>query len=309
MLYEYAVEPRAIAADWSTCRYLSEKFGFDRGRLLALYPKKWLRIAIESASHLPDRQKKTVVEKLRRLKQDCSIRSRRAYDPGLPGWLANAVAQQAIDPFRAIVATENTAGQEFILRASELDETHPLFAVPHDCQVQREAASLATAMSMMFRGAKHVLFVDAYYDPFNPKYQNTLRACLRHVQSANPGAGCEVHHLDHQHCFPAEAVELQAHAKFQDVIPDGMKLTIYRWRERVGGEDFHARYLLTDKGGIRIDAGFSAEGNQQTTDMGLIASDVWRSRMHAFSSDAEVYELVGPVLELSSNGNVQCRRT
>ena len=34
-----------------------------------------------------------------------------------------------------------------------------------------------------------------------------------------------------------------------------------------GGEDFHSRYLLTDKGGIRIDAGFSAEGDHQTTDM------------------------------------------
>jgi hypothetical protein len=39
-----------------------------------------------------------------------------------------------------------------------------------------------------------------------------------------------------------------------------MTVTIYRWREKNGGADFHARYLLTDKGGIRVDAGFSAEG-------------------------------------------------
>ena len=48
-----------------------------------------------------------------------------------------------------------------------------------------------------------------------------------------------------------------------------MKVTIFCWREKTGGANFHARYLLTDKGGIGIDAGFSAEGGHQTTDMHL----------------------------------------
>ena len=47
MHYEYAVEPRTIAADWHTCRYISEKFGFDRGRILSLYPSQWLPLAIK----------------------------------------------------------------------------------------------------------------------------------------------------------------------------------------------------------------------------------------------------------------------
>ena len=49
-----------------------------------------------------------------------------------------------------------------------------------------------------------------------------------------------------------------------------MTVTIYRWRQKPGGADFHARYLLTDRGGIRVDAGFSAEGASQTTDMTLM---------------------------------------
>ena len=305
MLYEYAVEPRAIAADWQTCRYLSEKFGFDRGRLLALYPKKWLPLAIEAAVDLPDVQKKTVVEKLVRLKRDCSIRSGRAYDPELPDWLANAVAQQGIDPFHAIIATANPGDQDFVLHANDLDETHPLFVVHHDCQVPRDVASLATAMSFLLKTARSVLFVDAYYDPFNVKYQNTLQACLSLVHEANPEAVCQVHHLDHQRCPPAEAIEREAHTKFRTVIPAGMTVTIYRWREKDGGEGFHARYLLTDKGGIRIDAGFSAEGNQQTTDMALMAFDLSQSRMEALARNADVFELVEPVLQISSDGDVR----
>jgi hypothetical protein len=87
MLYEYAVEPTAISANWQTCRYLAEKFGFDRGRLLALFPKKWLPLAIEATRHLPDYEKTRVVEKLVELKRRSSIRSVDHTTPKLDrGW-------------------------------------------------------------------------------------------------------------------------------------------------------------------------------------------------------------------------------
>jgi hypothetical protein len=42
MLYEYAVEPRAIGSNWETFRYVIEKFGFDKGRLISDFPhSKW----------------------------------------------------------------------------------------------------------------------------------------------------------------------------------------------------------------------------------------------------------------------------
>ncbi len=43
MLYEYAVEPQAIGANWQTLRYIVEKFGFDRGRLISDFPEHWSR--------------------------------------------------------------------------------------------------------------------------------------------------------------------------------------------------------------------------------------------------------------------------
>ena len=84
-----------------------------------------------------------------------------------------------------------------------------------------------------------------------------------------------------------------------------MTVTIYRWRERDGGADFHARYLLTDKGGIRIDAGFSAEGDQQTTDITLMYFDLSQAKMLALVRDSDVFELVEPVLQIASNGYVE----
>ena len=312
MHYEYAVEPRTIAADWHTCRYISEKFGFDRGRLLSLYPRKWLelaKLAIDETDGLSDIDKKKVIEKLLQLKRNCSIRSNRDYNPDLPEWINNAIAQQAIDPFHAIIAMENPGNEDFILQASDVDDSHPLFSVPHECRIQREAKSLAEAMRLMLKAAHHVLFVDAYYDPFKIEYQNTLRACLGFVRSDSPGLVCEVHHTEYRNGPPTGEIQNNAHEIFRDVIPDGLKLSIYRWREKDCGEDFHARYLLTDIGGIRVDAGFSAEGSHESTDMSLMATEVWQYRMRPFKRDANVYELVEPVLELSANGEITCRRT
>ena len=84
-----------------------------------------------------------------------------------------------------------------------------------------------------------------------------------------------------------------------------MKVTIFCWREKVGGADFHARYLLTDKGGIGIDGGFSAEGGHQTTDMHLMTFELSQERLKQFSPDATDYELVEPVIRVDGDGRAE----
>ena len=51
-----------------------------------------------------------------------------------------------------------------------------------------------------------------------------------------------------------------------------MVAALYCRKEQDGGEDFRARYLLTDKGGIRVDAGFEPVGDHQNTDVSLMDS-------------------------------------
>jgi hypothetical protein len=84
-----------------------------------------------------------------------------------------------------------------------------------------------------------------------------------------------------------------------------MKVTIFCWRQKTGGADFHGRYLLTDKGGIGIDAGFSAEGGHQTTDMHLMTFKLSQEKLKAFSRDATDYGLVDPVIRVDGDGRVE----
>ena len=307
MLYEYAVEPQAIGSSWETFRYVIEKFGFDKGRLIAQYPKRWLREVYQAAEPLPPMQKKRIEEALNQAKKNKIVRSRTGhpYNPANGDWLQNAIAEHGRSPFHAIIAMANPNGDAFVLPVDDLDELHPLMAVSHDSAVARDASSLAAAMNEMLRFGSRILFVDPFFDPYSNRYKNTLRACLEIVNASNPDAVCEIHYRYHDNKPANEELEREAVSLFVGVIPDGIKVSVFCWKEKDGGADFHARYLLTEKGGISVDAGFSAEGNHQTTDMHLMSYELTQEKLNSFARDATDYELVEPVLRISANGEIE----
>ncbi len=306
MLLEYAVEPRAIGSSWQNFRYLIEKFGFDRGRLISQFPKAWFREVYEASAELKPVERARLEESLRRAKQTKVIRNGRAYDPTLGTWFDNALAQHAAAPFHAIIAETKPAGQDIVLAAADVDESDPLMVSSHTWQVSRIGTVLADAMGPMLTSAKTILFVDRFFDIREARYLETLKACLEvvHASGAN-GVRCEVHYCDHDSRPPAAVIERDAHRWLQGVIPDGMTIVLYAWQENAGGEDFHARYLLTDVGGINVEAGFSAEGAHQNVQLGLLATDFSQEKLNALDRASSVYSLVEPVLEISADGTVR----
>jgi hypothetical protein len=303
MLYEYAVEPQAMGSSWQTFRYVIEKFGFDKGRLIAEYPRRWFREVYDAAGGLSPMQKKRVEEALAQARKNKVVRSRRPYDREAGDWLHNALVENRRCPFRAIIALTNPTGDDFVLQADELDEIHPLMAIPQSCVVARDAVSIGAAVKELLQYSARILFVDPYFDPYSPRYKSTLRECLDIVKERNKGADCEIHYRYHDNKPSPVDLEREAENLFRGVIPEGLSVKIFCWREKYGGADFHARYLLSEKGGIDVDAGFSAEGNHQTTDMHLMGFEFCLEKLAVFARDAEDYELVEPVLLVGADGS------
>jgi hypothetical protein len=115
---------------------------------------------------------------------------------------------------------------------------------------------------------------------------------------------CAIHFCDHDNRPPPEYIEREAHKWIRGVLPAGMSFTLFGWKERTPGADFHARYLLTDVGGVNVEAGFSAEGAHQKVQLGLLPLDFAQNRLNALERNSTVYDLVGPVLEVHSDGTV-----
>ncbi|MGQ3210895.1 hypothetical protein [Shinella sp.] len=305
MLFEYAVEPQAIGSSWQTFLYLIEKFGFDRGRLISRLPGKWEKKVIQAAKEagVSDIRMASIIERLKNAKS-VVVDFGRPYDAG-ESWLDNALAEHERAPFHAIIAQHNPGGSATVLPVADLDDRQPLMAVTQDRAVLRESESIAQALSGFLRVGTRILFVDPFFDAYSPRYKSTLRACLAVVKLYNSAAGCEIHYRYHDN-KPANAeLEREVARLFNGVIPEDMAVSVYCWREKAGGADFHARYLLTDRGGVGIDAGFSAEGGHQTTDMYLMSLLRSQARLTAFEKNATDFELVEPVLEIRSDGSVR----
>lgn len=304
MLREYAVEPQAIGADWETFRYLIEKFGFDRGRLISEFPRKWLREVYSASTGFTDVQRTYLVEVLAQAKKNKVVRFGRPYDPERR-WLDNALTQHAEVPFHAIIAEAKLAEEDAVLATNEVNDLHPLMVSPHTWEVPRVGAVLADAMGPLLRSARTLLLVDRFFDISNVRYQETLKACLAVVQTGGANQmRCEIHFCDHDRRPSIDFIEQNAHRWLRGVIPGGMSIALFAWHEKDMGEDFHARYLLTDIGGIIVDAGFSAEGAHQNVQLALLTSDLVQTKLEAFERGATVYNLVEPVLEITADGTV-----
>lgn len=305
MLFEYAVEPQAIGSSWQNFRYLIEKFGFDRGRLISRFPKKWEREVYAAAADMKPVERARLEIALNQAKESKFVRSGRPYDPAMGSWLQNAIAQQAVAPFHAIIAGQNPAAHPQVIKVDEVDENHPLMVSAHTWEVERVGVTLASALNPLLKSAKSVLFVDRFFDISKAPYQETLKACLEAVQaSGGASVRCEVHFCDHDKRPPPEIIERDAHKWIQGILPAGMSLNLFSWKERAGGADFHARYLLTDVGGINVEAGFSAEGDHQMVQLGLLPFALAQTKLNALLRNSTVYDLVGPVLEVRSDGSV-----
>jgi hypothetical protein len=305
MLFEYAVEPQVIGSSWHNFRYLIEKFGFDRGRLICQFPKAWFKEVYAASATMRPVERKRIEESLSRAKQSKVIRSGRPYDPALGNWLQNAVAQHAVAPFHAIIAEENPTALADVVMVDEADEAHPLMVSGHTWEVERVGTTLAQAMGPLLKSAHTVLFVDRFFDIRNARYRETLKACLDVLSAAGANrAHCEIHFCDHDSRPPTDVIERDARKWLQGILPAGISITLFAWKERNGGADFHARYLLTDIGGISVDAGFSAEGGHQKVQLGLLDLDFVQNKLSAFARNSAVYDLVEPVLEIRSDGSV-----
>lgn len=58
-------------------------------------------------------------------------------------------------------------------------------------------------------------------------------------------------------------------------LPANVQIKFFVWREREGGDRYHRRYVLTERGGIYVEGGLDRGTEGQTTDIGLLGEKVF----------------------------------
>jgi hypothetical protein len=178
MIHEFAVDP-ALLNNWERFRYLTEKFGVCQGRLISRFPQRWKAMVYDGLNSVGEIERKKIVECLLRIDEKMQVRAHPAIWDNGRSWLPNAEDEHARQPFHAIVAGANTRNHDRVLAYDDLSEDTPLWAVPREKVVSREATSLASAVAPILRIAKSVILVDPYFDPYKPRARNALAAFLK----------------------------------------------------------------------------------------------------------------------------------
>ena len=300
MIHEYAVDPAAVN-NWQNFRYLMDQFGVEYGRLISRFPRKWTRMVYDACSdnynrgQIKELERKKIEERLTSINHKL-VRFNRVYDSEKE-WLENAEEQYSIKEFRAIVSISNPNGQPYILNASEIDATNPLWNVPREKVIQRKAAKLAACAKMLLYTGKEVLFVDPHFNPKLRRFTDTFSYFIDYAFENKTPQRLELHV---EHTYKSDSYEewsADCERNLSQIVPKGYSLKIIRWDEKYGGDKLHPRYILTEIGGIRYDYGLDEwEGEGQTTDVSLLSANVYKQRWNDYQNDTKTFDCVDEVV-------------
>lgn len=294
MIADYAIDPE-IFATWSHFQSFSEDFGTARGRLISEFPGKWRKRVIERARELaatdtPERattdlQASRIARKLSEDRFKRKLKSSgRAFDSLAENWHQAAVA--AMPPFDLIItAGSGTSGNQIGVNDVLKDE-HPFHRKTQDliCRTKEE---LIGAARLLVSTCDEFVLVDPNFRADEPRFYETV---LHLISLLKGRAGWspkrfEVHtnrirNRDDVYRRGSQLSQWRTH--IQPALPSGWNLDVCYWDKMPSGGKPHARFLLTEIGGIYYDHGLD-EGLGQTL-VTLLEDQVWDGLFRTFDA-------------------------
>src|SRR5690606_3465563 len=85
------------------------------------------------------------------------------------------------------------------------------------------------------------------------------------------------------------------------VLPIGMSVTLRCWKQRVGGERLHNRYLLTDVGGVQFGDGIEVGEAGEHDRVSILDDPSWTALWVHYASDAPAFDDGGAPCTVASS--------
>jgi len=286
MLHEFALDPRVLN-NWEAVRYFLDNFGISKGRLISRYPKKWEKMVYDSCYNCRDNEKKKIEERLSKIDSKL-FKSKREFNSD-KDWLTNAEQQHAISPFHAIISNKNPRNLKDLLIAEDINEDTPLWNVKKEDRFQRRAVDLARCVKPLLDISTEIIFVDPHFDPSKSRFRKTLSEFFKDINSNNKISRVEYHLGDKLEGKYFEDNCLEHIPKL--LLKDRM-ITFVRWRKLEKRDMLHPRYILTDKGGIRIEVGLDEGNDGRTTDISILDVSLYEKRWKEYQRDTSPFDFV-----------------
>ena len=312
MLYAYAIEPDTLTT-WDKCRNTLNLMGFQHGRAIAAYPskKEWkalVHAACRKNTELGDLARKRVFRTLDLLSVKMVL-SGATYDymllPEEERWFRNAVANQAaLSPaFHAILSTQNPDDHPDVVLEEDIEESHPMLDVPREAPVLRQPEELVAHIGTLVRNSRELLLIDPHFDPLEYRWRPVVKACIGlAAESFCDDPSVTIHTLDADKKPSLTEFRRRCEQHLPEMISGKVtSVHVCRWRIRNDGpHDFHGRYVLTDRGGYKLDKGLDEERGVEQS-VGLLDDQEWKRVRDGFGEASPFFDMDGDVTVSRTN--------
>ena len=212
-------------------------------------------------------------------------------------WLKNAEQEKNLHPFHVILARDNPRNQSNVVRVEDIRsrtaESRAWDNPPPSVTIDRTATSMASCIEPLLRYAKRIHFIDPHFCPLQDRFKNPLRKFLKIICYDSREVTLE-YHTSTNNTLCWRDFRQECEDELPDLIPKGFTLTVRRWKNRIGGERFHNRYILTNIGGVAFGNSIaeSPKGEDNISRLSDIDSIRWRNK---YSGNSPAFDQEGEV--------------
>lgn len=288
MIHEFAVEPEALAK-FNPIWQALEQFGVEYGRLVSAYPSKWLRHVYDATNGCKPMERKQLEVRLGRLRQKVRrFGAARKYDGEKP-WRENVLVGHEASPFCGIIQSDNPNNHDAILTPTDLHDENECWACKREDRIERSSEQLAAALAPLGCLSSELLFVDPHFST-EVRWTRVLAELLT---VCDVGGGKKTRIEFHTGAVPTRDVLEPAILKWvMNRFRPSVSIRFVLWEQKELGEKLHARYFLTELGGIRYDVGLDEGEPGETTDVGLLSRNLYADRWAEFQLPTAAYSIV-----------------
>jgi len=287
MIHEYALDPGTLGGRFiQLSAFFEEAFNQFSGRHISEFPRHWSRQVL-NAFHVGGGAKGSHEELelkafLRRL-DERAIR-RRGIRLEQAAWVEQAQSEHANRPFHAIMSSSNPQNHQDVIPIAAYRQ-HRLWAQPREQEILRSPQEMARAASPLLRSAKHIVFVDPYFDVLQDCYLQSFQSFFSEIWQSNTYQrpqveiitglkGCWERGTGQPRQDDINSFQNECTARLSVFVPQGCRIKMHLFKEKRGGQQLHNRYILTNLAGIKFPAGLGCgPANRRTgDDLSLISN-------------------------------------
>lgn len=251
MIYEYAVSPKLFSSE-QHATFLYQAFGPDAGRLLCEFPRKrWLQLAVAliKADVADGELQKKLLTAVTALAKIAVSRQGEQWENNL-SWINNAIIEHGRIPFRSIL-WEGPGQPHASTRTPSITLCNEAeWKAQPSIHVQRTAVEMVRPIGDLLQLSRRVVLVDRNFNPADGRWVNVLLETVR-ILRGSPRQP-RVDHLrlilSNMNKIPDDAFERLARDSIAPRLPEGMSI---RFHLKMSNR-LHARYVLTDIGGVQF---------------------------------------------------------